>query len=44
MPTEIVMPKLGLNMTEGLLVEWKKRAGDAVRSGDVLFVVETDKV
>jgi pyruvate dehydrogenase E2 component (dihydrolipoyllysine-residue acetyltransferase) len=38
------MPKLGLNMTEGLLVEWLKKEGDPVQRGDVLFIVETDKV
>ena len=40
---EIVMPKLSDTMTEGTLVSWKKRVGDAVRRGDVLAEVETDK-
>ncbi len=31
MPIEIVMPKLGLTMIEGLIVEWKKKEGDEVR-------------
>lgn len=44
MATEVVMPKLGLNMSEGLLVEWLKKEGDAVRQGEPLFVVETDKI
>jgi pyruvate dehydrogenase E2 component (dihydrolipoamide acetyltransferase) len=44
MPTEVVMPKLGLNMSEGLLVEWLKKEGDPVTRGESLFVVETDKV
>ncbi len=44
MPVEIVMPKLGLTMTEGLIVEWKKKEGDGVKKGDVLFVLETEKV
>jgi pyruvate dehydrogenase E2 component (dihydrolipoamide acetyltransferase) len=38
------MPKLGLTMTEGLLAEWKVAPGDAVKPGDVMFVVETDKI
>ncbi|MCF8044117.1 MAG: 2-oxo acid dehydrogenase subunit E2 [Desulfarculaceae bacterium] len=38
------MPKLGLTMTEGLLVQWQKREGDPVKTGDVLFVLETEKV
>jgi pyruvate dehydrogenase E2 component (dihydrolipoamide acetyltransferase) len=44
MPLDIVMPKLGLTMTEGLIVEWKKREGEEVKKGDVLFVLETEKV
>lgn len=44
MPVEIVMPKLGLTMTEGLIVEWRKKAGDPVGKGDILFVLETEKV
>jgi pyruvate dehydrogenase E2 component (dihydrolipoamide acetyltransferase) len=42
--SDIVMPKLGLTMTEGLLAEWRVGPGDTVRAGDVLFVVETDKI
>lgn len=38
------MPKLGLTMTEGLLASWNVKPGDAVRPGDVLFVVETEKI
>ena len=44
MPSDVVMPKLGLNMTEGLLVEWLKKEGDPVKKGDLLFSVETDKI
>ncbi len=40
----IVMPKLGLTMTEGLLASWRVGPGDRVRPGDVLFVVETEKI
>lgn len=40
----ILMPKLGLTMTEGHLVSWNVAPGDPVRAGDVLFVVETDKI
>ncbi len=38
------MPKLGLTMTEGALAQWMVVPGNAVKAGDVLFVVETDKV
>jgi pyruvate dehydrogenase E2 component (dihydrolipoamide acetyltransferase) len=44
MPVEIVMPKLHLTMTEAIIVEWRKKEGDAVKKGDVLFVLETEKV
>jgi pyruvate dehydrogenase E2 component (dihydrolipoamide acetyltransferase) len=40
---DIVMPKLSDTMTEGRLVSWKKRVGEAVRRGEVLAEVETDK-
>jgi pyruvate dehydrogenase E2 component (dihydrolipoamide acetyltransferase) len=42
--TTIVMPKLGLTMSEGLLAEWLVAPGDEVAAGQVLFVVETDKI
>jgi pyruvate dehydrogenase E2 component (dihydrolipoamide acetyltransferase) len=40
----LLMPKLGLTMTEGLLAEWRVSPGATVRPGDVLFVVETEKI
>jgi len=39
----IDMPKLSDTMTVGTLVKWKKQEGDAVKSGDILAEVETDK-
>ena len=44
MATEVLMPKLGLTMTEGTIEEWKKKEGDAVKKGEVLFSVATDKL
>ncbi len=40
----IHMPKFGLTMEEGTIVEWKVDVGTAVRAGDPLFSVETEKV
>lgn len=40
----IIMPKLGLTMTEGVVASWRVGVGDLVRNGDVLFVVETEKI
>lgn len=37
------MPRMSDTMTEGVLVEWHKKVGDAVKSGDILAEVETDK-
>src|SRR6267143_2557471 len=41
--TDVNMPKLSDTMEEGTIVEWKKKTGDAVKSGDVLAEVESDK-
>ena len=43
MPTEITMPQLSDTMSEGTVVKWHKREGDAVRSGDKIAEIETDK-
>lgn len=40
---EIVMPKVGLTMTEGTLAQWHKREGERVRKGEVLFTFESEK-
>lgn len=40
---DILMPKLGLTMTEAEIVEWKVAQGDRVAVGDVILVIETDK-
>lgn len=39
----IRMPRMSDTMTEGVFVEWHKKVGDKVKSGDVLAEVETDK-
>ena len=44
MATEVLMPKLGLTMTEGTIEEWKIKEGQPVKKGDVLFTVATDKL
>ena len=43
MPTQILMPALSPTMEEGKLARWVKSEGDAVRSGDVIAEIETDK-
>lgn len=44
MAVEILMPKLGMTMEEGKLVEWLKGEKDEVQKGELLFVIESDKV
>jgi pyruvate dehydrogenase E2 component (dihydrolipoamide acetyltransferase) len=44
MSHEVVMPQLGLTMTAGTVTAWLRKVGDRVERGDVLFVVQTDKV
>jgi pyruvate dehydrogenase E1 component subunit beta len=43
MPTEILMPALSPTMERGNLAKWLKKEGDAVKSGDVIAEIETDK-
>ena len=43
MPIKILMPALSPTMTEGNLVKWHKQEGDAVKIGDILAEIETDK-
>lgn len=43
MSVNIEMPKLSDTMTEGTLVKWHKKVGDAVEIGDILADIETDK-
>jgi pyruvate dehydrogenase E2 component (dihydrolipoamide acetyltransferase) len=43
MPTKVMMEALSPTMEEGRLVKWLKQVGDAVKSGDTLAEVETDK-
>ena len=44
MAVEVVMPKFGLTMTEGTIQQWFKSEGDAIKAGEALFEVETEKV
>ena len=44
MATRILMPKLGLTMTEGTITEWVVNSGDKVTEGTVVMLIETDKV
>ncbi|HUR42949.1 MAG TPA: 2-oxo acid dehydrogenase subunit E2, partial [Aestuariivirga sp.] len=43
MPTNVLMPALSPTMEKGKLAKWLKKEGDAVKSGDALAEIETDK-
>lgn len=43
MATEIILPKLGFSMNEGLLSEWLVADGGTVMAGEPLFALESDK-
>jgi pyruvate dehydrogenase E1 component beta subunit len=43
MPIEVLMPALSPTMEKGNLAKWHKKEGDAVKSGDVIAEIETDK-
>jgi pyruvate dehydrogenase E2 component (dihydrolipoamide acetyltransferase) len=43
MPKEIYMPVLGMNQESGVLLRWLKAEGDAVRQGEPLMEIATDK-
>ena len=43
MPKEMTLPKIGVNMTEAVICEWKVGVGDKVAKDDLIMVAETDK-
>ena len=43
MPIDVLMPALSPTMEKGKLAKWLKKEGDAVKSGDVIAEIETDK-
>lgn len=43
MQIPVVMPQLGLTMTEGMVSEWLKKSGDEIKKDEFIVVVSTDK-
>ena len=43
MAHEIIMPKAGIDMTEGQIVKWLKKEGDTVTQGEIILEIMTDK-
>lgn len=44
MALEVIMPKAGVDMTEGQIVQWHKKVGEFVKEGEILLEIMTDKV
>ena len=44
MPTDVIMPMLGMNQDTGKVIKWLRAEGDVVVKGDPILEVETDKV
>jgi len=42
--TQLIMPKLGMTMEKGKIIKWLKKEGDAVKRGEEILELETDKV
>ena len=43
MALEVIMPKAGVDMTEGQIVQWNKKVGEFVKEGEILLEIMTDK-
>ena len=43
MTVQVVLPKLGMAMSEGVLTEWLVKDGDSVKEGDEILTIENDK-
>ncbi len=44
MATRIIMPKLGMTMTEGTVVRWRKKEGERVEKGEVILEIMSEKI
>ncbi|MDN5696287.1 MAG: 2-oxo acid dehydrogenase subunit E2, partial [Staphylococcus equorum] len=44
MSNNIIMPKLGMTMTEGTVEEWHKQEGDTVESGEAILTISSEKL
>lgn len=44
MKLKLKLPRFGMNMEEATIVKWLKAPGDAIKEGDGLYEIETEKV
>ena len=41
---EVVMPQMGVSVTEGTVTSWRKRRGDPIAADEIVCEVTTDKI
>lgn len=41
---EVIMPKMGESVSEGTIIKWHKKVGDAIKRDEIIFEISTDKV
>ena len=44
MIVDIIMPKMGESITEGTIIEWRKKVGDPIKMDEIILEIGTDKV
>jgi 2-oxoglutarate dehydrogenase E2 component (dihydrolipoamide succinyltransferase) len=44
MIVDIIMPKMGESITEGTILEWRKKVGEAIKKDELFLEIGTDKV
>jgi pyruvate/2-oxoglutarate dehydrogenase complex dihydrolipoamide acyltransferase (E2) component len=44
MAVDVILPKIDDAQVEGTILEWKKKEGDSVEKGEIVYVLETEKV
>lgn len=44
MAHDVILPKWGLTMDEGVIAVWEKQVGDAVAEGETIAIIETEKL
>ena len=43
MPIDVVMPRLGMSMQEGTVLDWRVQPGQTVAKGQILLLIESEK-
>ncbi len=43
MKAVLKLPRISMNMEEGTIIAWRKKAGDSFKEGEILYEIETEK-